>query len=40
MIEKKELENEDWMNLTYYLLLQDRISEGMETFKRVKADVF
>ena len=34
IVEKKALENEDWLNLTYYLLLQDRVSEAMDTFKR------
>lgn len=34
IVEKKDLEDEDWLNLTYYLLLQDRVSEAMETYKR------
>ena len=34
-VEKMSLDNSDWMSLTYYLLLQDRVQEAMECFSKV-----
>jgi hypothetical protein len=35
---KRQLDDADWLAVTYYLLLQDRIEEAIETFGRVKPD--
>ena len=32
-----QLSSDDWMSVTYYLLLQDRIDEGLAAFQRVDA---
>lgn len=32
MVEKKELNNSDWIVFSYYLLLQDRVTEAMNVF--------
>ena len=37
-VEKQVLDNSDWMSLTYYLLLQDRVSEAMECFSKVSVN--
>jgi len=39
IVEKHSLDNEDWLNLTYYLLLQDRVSEAMQTFQRFDSKI-
>ena len=33
---RRSLDDADWMSVTYYLLLQDRISEAMAAFARVR----
>jgi hypothetical protein len=38
MCYRPELTDGDLLELTYYLLLQDRVEEGLETFGKVKAD--
>jgi len=32
---RPKLDAEDWMSVTYYLLLQDRVEEGLESFERI-----
>ncbi|HMP18365.1 MAG TPA: hypothetical protein PKD72_15175, partial [Gemmatales bacterium] len=34
---KRTLDDADWLTVTYYLLLQDRIEEALETFSKVDA---
>ncbi|MFI5106835.1 MAG: hypothetical protein ACHP79_18075, partial [Terriglobales bacterium] len=35
---KRQLDDGDWLAVTYYLLLQDRIEEALETFAHVRPD--
>ncbi len=35
---RPKLDSTDWMTVTYYLLLQDRIGEALATFARVQSD--
>jgi hypothetical protein len=35
--DRKSLSDEDWMSVTYYLLLQDRVEEALASFARVRA---
>ena len=36
LVEKKNLDNEDYLTLAYYYLLQDRIKEAITIFQRIK----
>ena len=40
LLEKQKLDEGDWLNLTYYFLLQDRINEAIEIFGRVEPKHF
>ena len=40
LAEKEELDNVDLLNLTYYYLLQDRINEAIDIFKKVDEEYF
>src|SRR5262249_32653255 len=35
---ERRLSNEDWLAVTYYFLVQDRVAEALATFARVEAD--
>jgi hypothetical protein len=35
LAEKSQLEKSDWLNLTYYFLLQDRITEAIQIFSKI-----
>ncbi|MFO0871703.1 MAG: hypothetical protein U0935_22495 [Pirellulales bacterium] len=34
----QQLSDDDWLEVTYYLLLQDRVAEALESFRRVRAE--
>jgi hypothetical protein len=36
--DKKKLDDVDWMSVTYYLILQDRVEEALATFARVRPE--
>jgi len=36
--ERRQLDDADWMSVTYYLLLQDRIGDALASFARVSPD--
>ncbi|CAI2378280.1 unnamed protein product [Moneuplotes crassus] len=40
LAEKERLDNNDYLNLTYYYLLQDRINEAISIFEKVNPDDF
>jgi len=35
---QRELTDDDWLTVTYYLLLQDRVADSLASFERVKAE--